>query len=89
MARNEKICITLKHGMHTQIKDLCREAGIKFEDAYITGMGNWIDDMTSGGARYRPIYQQDHQTLERILRTGRPEAVAAVRAVMEAVQPAE
>jgi hypothetical protein len=88
MARNEKICITLKHGMHNEVRVLCKEAGIKYEDAYITGMANWIDEMKSAGARYRPIYQADHMALERILRAGDERAVSILRSLMEMFDPA-
>lgn len=40
-----------------------------------------------GRAGIRPIYQPDHDALEDILRANKPEAVAAVRAVMAALKP--
>lgn len=80
---NEKICASMRPGLHGQIKKLCKENGIKMEFAYTTGMSNWVAGMNGAGG-YRPIYQPDHNDLERILLQGRPEAVEAVRAVLRA-----
>ncbi len=86
--KNEKVCVTVTPGLHGEIKVLCKDAGIKIEFAYSTGMRNWVRGMKGQGS-YRPIYQPDHDLLERILLHGNEQDVAALRAVMEAFTPPE
>lgn len=84
--QNEKACISMTPGLHAEIKTLCKANGIKMEFAYSTGMQNWVRGMKGIGP-YRPIYQPDHDLLERILLAGDEKAVVALRAVMDAFAP--
>lgn len=86
-SQREKVCISLRAGIHGQVRSLCEQHDIFMDTAYSTAMSNWIAGM-EGRALFRPIYQADHMDLERILLAGDPLAIQAIRAVMAALLPA-
>lgn len=78
-----KITIQLPGDMNDRIKAHCRQYQIFLHEAYTSGMANWLAGMDGKGG-YRPVYGPDHDALEAILRRGKPEQVAAIRAMLAA-----
>lgn len=83
-----KVCLSLRHGIHEEVLRICKLENLYASDAYSSGMAAWVAGM-SGQALMKPVHQVEHLDLEKILNSGKPEAAAAVRAVMAALLPEE